>query len=231
MSADMDPFDGLEFKRHEPPGAAVSARIRRACTSDLTPAGSVSARRRLLLTALVALAGLSALLAAGLHDHRDLGANTESVLWGALGWAGVLSVVIGIGVARPPGKRLGWPARVLVATLVPLAFLAYLALATRETLPVDRALDDQGTLGCGVYTLLTSAVVALGIMLPWRRTDPFNPGLTGALLGLGGGLVAATAANVVCPCREGWHLWLAHGASLVLVVLIGAWVGRRWLAP
>lgn len=227
----MDPFDGLEFKRDVPPGDAVTARIRRTCTTDLTPAGSVSARRRLLFTALVALAGLSALLAVGLHDHRDPGSNTESALWGALGWASVLFAVLGLGVARPPGKRVRWQARLLVATLVPLAFLAYLAFATRETLPLDRALDDQSTMGCGVYTLLTSAIVALGIMLPWRRTDPFNPGLTGALLGLGGGLVAAIAANVVCPCREGWHLWLAHGASLVTVVLIGAWVGRRWLAP
>lgn len=231
MSADMDPFDGLEFKRDVAPGEAVSARIRRTCTKGLTPAGAVSARRRLVITALVALIGFSALLAAGLHDHRDLGSSADSILYGALGWFSVLCVVLVIGVARPPGKRVGWLARLLVATLVPLSFLAWLALVSNETLPLGRSLDDQGTLGCGLYTLLTSAVVSLGIMLPWRRTDPLSPGLTGALLGLGGGLVAATAANVVCPCREGWHLWLAHGASLVTVVLIGAWVGRRWLAP
>ncbi len=226
----MDPFDGLEFKRDEPPGAAVSARIRRACTSDLTPAGALSARRRLLMTAIVAAAGLAALLAAGLRDH-DRGGASEATLWVAGGWVGVVSLVIGIGVARPPGKRSAWLTRVLVATLVPLSFCVYLALATSETLPLDHALHDSGTLGCGMYTLLTSALVALGVMLPWRRTDPVSPGLTGALLGLGGGLVAATAASVVCPSREGWHLWLAHGASLVVVVLIGAWVGRRWLAP
>lgn len=231
MSGDMDPFDGLEFKRNEAPGAAVSARIRRACTSDLTPAASVSAPRRLLLTALVAVAGLSGLLAAGLHDQREPGGDAGSALWAAVGWVSVVSVVIGIGVARPPGKRSGWRTRLLVATLVPVSFCVYLALASSETLPLDHALHDRGILGCGMYTLLTSAVVALGVMLPWRRTDPVSPGLTGALLGLGGGLVAATAASVVCPCREGWHLWLAHGASLVLVVLIGAWVGRRWLAP
>jgi len=227
----MDPFDGLEFKRDEPPCAAVSARIRRACTSDLTPASSLSARRRLLLTALAALAGLAALLAAGLWDHREPGGGSESVLWAALGWVSVVSVVLGVGVARPPGKRSAWTTRLLVATLVPLSFCVYLALATSETLSLDHALHDRGTMGCGLYTLLTSALVALGIMLPWRRTDPVSPALTGALLGLGGGLVAATAASVVCPCREGWHLGLAHGASLVIVVLIGAWVGRRWLAP
>ena len=231
MSADMDPFDRLEFKRDVQPGSAVSARIRQTCTRDLTPAGSVSRRRRLLLTALVALAGMSALLAAGLRGQHDLSSGAESMLYGALGWASVLCLVLGIGVARPPGKRVGWSARMLVATLVPIAFITYLALAASETLPVDHALEDRGTLACGVYTLLTSAIVALGIMLPWRRTDPVSPGLTGALLGLGGGLVAAVAASVVCPCREGWHLWLAHGASLVTVVLIGAWVGRKWLAP
>jgi len=225
----MDPFDSLEFQRDVQPREAVSAHIRHACTKNLTPARSVSRRSRLLLTALVAFAGLLALLAAGLHDHHDLG--SENALYGTLGWACVLLVVLGLGVARPPGKRVRWQARLLVALLVPLSFLGYLAFEASETLPMDRALGNEGTVGCGVYTLLTSAVVSLGIMLPWRRTDPVSPGLTGALLGLGGGLVAAIAIGVVCPCREGWHLWLAHGASLVTVVLIGAWVGRRWLAP
>jgi len=229
MSADMDPFHGLEPERGVPPGEAVSARIRQACTRDLTPARSVSPRRRFLLTALVAIIGLSALLAAGLHRHSEMAAT--SALYGALGWAGVLLAVIVIGVARPSGKRAGRGVRLLVATLVPLGFLVYLAFAAHRTDPLENAISDAGTRGCGVFTLLTSAVAALGIMLPWRRTDPFNPGLTGALLGLGGGLVAAIGADIVCPCREGWHLWLAHGASLVAMVLIGAWVGRRWLAP
>ena len=229
MSAEMDPFDSLEFRRDVQPGDAVSARIRHACTTNLTPARCVSPKNRLLVTALVALAGLSALIATGLHDNHDLG--SESARYGTLGWVCVLFSVLGLGVARPPGKRVRWQARMLVALLVPLSFLVYLALGASETLPVDRALGNEGTVGCGLFTLLTSAVVSLGIMLPWRRTDPVSPGLTGALLGLGGGLVAAIAIGVVCPCREGWHLWLAHGASLVTVVLIGAWVGRRWLAP
>lgn len=225
----MDPFDSLEFQRDVQPREAVSARIRHACTKNLTPARCVSQQKRLLVTGFVALAGLLALLAAGLHDHHQLG--SENALYATLGWACVLLLVLALGVARPPGKRVGWQARLLVALLVPLSFLVYLALGASETLPMGRALDNEGTVGCGLYTLLTSAVVSLGIMLPWRRTDPVSPGLTGALLGLGGGLVAAIAMGVVCPCREGWHLWLAHGASLVSVVLIGAWIGRRWLAP
>jgi hypothetical protein len=230
-AADMDPFDDLKFQRDLKPGQDVDARIRRACTSNLEPAHPLSRQRRLLLTAVVALAGLVAMLAFGLRHGTELHSGAESALWGALGWASVLLVVLGIGVARPPGKRLGAATRLLVATLVPLFFFCYLALGASDTLPLDHALDDGGTLGCGLFTLLSSAVVALGVILPWRRTDPFNPTLTGALLGLGGGLVAAIAMGVVCPCHEGWHLWLAHGASLVIVVLIGAWVGRRWLAP
>lgn len=231
MSADMDPFDDLQFQRDLKPGDEVGARIRRACTNNLEPAHPVSRRRRLLLTVGVALAGLVAMLANGLQHGSDFGSGTASVLYGALGWASVLLVVLGIGVARPPGRRLGWGSRMLVATLVPLFFFVYLAFGARDTLPLNHALDDGGTLGCGLFTLLSSAIVTLGVIAPWRRTDPFNPRLTGALLGLGGGLVAAIAMGVVCPCHEGWHLWLAHGASLVAVVLIGAWVGRRWLAP
>jgi len=230
-AADMDPFDDLQFQRDLKPGDEVGARIRRACTCDLEPARRVSRRRRLLLTGVVVLAGLVVMLSTGLQRGREFDSGAASVLYGALGWASVLLVVLGIGVARPAGKRMGWRARMLVATLVPLVFFVYLGLAAKSTLPLSHALDDGGTLGCGLFSLLSSAVVTLGVMLPWRRTDPFNPSLTGALLGLGGGLVAATAMGVVCPSHEGWHLWLAHGASLVTVVLIGAWVGRRWLAP
>lgn len=228
--ADFDPFDKLEFKREIPPGDAVESRIKRECTLGLKRRGTTSLKLRLLVTAALALISLAGILLLDVGDLHQIDRRVHAAALGILGWAGVLVAVLCIGLAQPPGKRMTWRTRMLVATSVPLVFFAYLGLVASRTVPLGEALCAS-TVSCGLHTLLMSAVVALGIMLPWRRTDPFNPGLTGALIGLGGGLVAAIAMGVVCPNREGWHLWLAHGVTLALVVLLSAWVGRRWLAP
>lgn len=229
-AADFDPFDKLEFKSEIPPSEAVGSRIKQQCTRDLTRCSKASLELRLLATGAFALLGLAGILLLDVSDLNQIDRRVHAAALGMLGWALVLVMVLIVGLARPPGKRMTGRTRMLVATLVPLVFFAYLGLMASRTVPLGDALCAS-TITCGLHTLLMSAVVSLGIMLPWRRTDPFNPGVTGALIGLGGGLVAAIAMGVVCPNREGWHLWLAHGATLTAVVLLSALVGRRWLAP
>lgn len=229
-AADLDPFEAVKLAPERPPSEHVSARIKAECTQGLAPCRSLSIHQRLLLTALVAGVGACAIVGlsgAMSRAHQQI----ESAFFGTLAWAVVLSVVLALGLARPPGKRATSRTRLLIAASVPAMFMVYLGLSAANMLPVGQVVADENTLACGLHTLLCSSAVCLGIMLPWRRTDPFNPGLTGALLGLGGGLLAALAMGVVCPSREGWHLCLSHGLVLMLVVGVGALVGRRWLAP
>ena len=230
-ATDRDPIEDLKLAERHLPSAAVTERIRKACTRDLKPERAHSLRMRWVLTALGTTGGLLLVLGLTPNAMAKLPEELETAAYGFLGWGIVLCLVLFVGVAKPPGKRLGGRARLGIATLVPLLFLSYLGFVASERAPLGQALGDSGTLACGLYALFSSAVVAAGVMLPWRRTDPFNPGLTGALLGLGAGLAAALAVGVVCPCREGWHLWLSHGVALVVVTGLGAWVGRRWLAP
>ena len=76
------------------------------------------------------------------------------------------------------------------------------------------------------------AIVPLaGLLLSWRRTDPFTPFLTGALIGGWAGLAGAVALGLFCPSCDVGHLILGHGGVVLLGIMIGGWLGRRLLAP
>jgi hypothetical protein len=231
MSSDLEPLEDLPFAEDKLPAPSTTALIRLECTRKLQRQRMLSGGWRFLITLALALAGVLVIAVTRGGELAPLEPLLSSALYGALGWAAVLLAVFALGILRPPGTRAtGW-IRVSVAVLVPATFLIYLAFLASDRLPIQEALGSSSIMACGVHTLLASAGVALGVMLPWRRTDPFNPGLTGALLALGGALAASIAMGVVCPSREGWHLWLAHGLTLISIVLVGAWIGRRWLAP
>ena len=61
-AADPDPFDDLKFSQEVRPAPEVAARIKHNCTRDLCPGRPSSLRRRVLLTALVAVVGLFGIL-------------------------------------------------------------------------------------------------------------------------------------------------------------------------
>jgi hypothetical protein len=44
-------------------------------------------------------------------------------------------------------------------------------------------------------------------------------------------LVGAVALDMTCPHLEAWHLWIGHGLTLLMLVAMGWYAGRRWLAP
>jgi hypothetical protein len=138
-----------------------------------------------------------------------------------------------VGLVRPPGKRGSRVLRLALAISIPIAFVAYLALAASSSLPLGRFLHEGvgHTVACGVHALLFGALVAGGTLFLWRGTDPLTPGLSGAIAGLLGGLAGAVGIGVSCPSGESWHLWLAHGSAVLLFVGLGFWAGRRWLAP
>jgi hypothetical protein len=84
---------------------------------------------------------------------------------------------------------------------------------------------------CGTFALIVGAIASGGTLYVWRRTDPLTPGLSGALAGLLGGIAAGVGVGIACPSAESWHLWLAHGTTVLVLVIVGAVVGKKWLAP
>jgi hypothetical protein len=211
----------------------VSQAIRRECTKGLCAKRGASAGQR-LFAALVIAAGTTGLLAWLATTSARPDGTVASGLYGVVGWGIVLTAILSMSLGRPPGRRGSALWRVLVATLLPVAFFAYLGFAASGRVEFEtfsHGAHASHAVRCGFISLLIGALVAGGVMTCFRRTDPLTPGLSGAIVGLAGGLTSAVAVGIACPSSEAWHLWAAHGLVVVALILLGLGVGRRVLSP
>jgi hypothetical protein len=162
------------------------------------------------------------------------GATLASALYGAAGWAIIQTLVLVFGLARPPGRKPARAVRLVIAVVVPIVFLGYLATTASAQLPFEtfsQGATASHAVGCGLVSLFLGALVSGGVLLLWRGTDPLTPGISGALVGLVGGLGGAVAIGIACPSHEAWHLGCAHGLGVIALVFLGGAVGRRLLSP
>lgn len=122
------------------------------------------------------------------------------------------------------GQRRGLVACLAIGTLLAFTTLAesFLHLGGDVHIPVVR---------CSTHALITGMVALASLLWIWRRTDPFSPMLTGALLGASSGIVGAIAVTFACSNREGFHLLISHGLTTTALAIVGAGLGRRWLTP
>lgn len=214
------------------PNDEVSRRIRRDCTQNIEKARGMSALQRGVLSLVLSASVVGLLTYLSRYTGRTDTA-LRAALFGAVGWGLVHAAVLFVGLVRPPGKRGSRLWRFGLAISLPIAFVAYLALAANSSLPFNRFLHEGvgHTVACGVHAVLFGALVSGGMLFLWRGTDPLTPGLSGAIAGLLGGLAGAVGIGVSCPSGETWHLWIAHGSAVVLFVGVGFWAGRKWLSP
>ena len=227
-------LDSLPWPKSVAPPRGVEAHIRQACTKQLVPVRPMSARRRTVWSVISSGAMFAVLLAIGWMRHPPESAVTTALV-GAVVWGCIQAAVLWAGMSRPPGRRLPRRLRWAVIAVVLAGFFLYLTVAATHVLSPKEFLDSPGstrsTVVCGIHALVFGLLAAGVLMALWRGTDPFSPRLTGAVAGLGGGLVGGVALDMTCRSVEAWHLWLGHGLMLVLVVAAGWAVGRRWLSP
>ena len=210
------------------PSASISQAIRQQCTEDLVAKRSLTRTQRALLCLIPVVLVISSL--AMLQGGKGVHNVSQTALLGAGGWSLVLLCVLSFGVsAGSASQRI---LRVLAALAIPLAYLVYLALGSDHWVPLaEVANHSHSTAHCGTMSLSLGAVTTVAVMFVWKRSDPFNPGLSGALIGLVGGLAGALSVHMVCPSQEGWHLWLGHGLSVMLIAGLSVALGRKLLAP
>lgn len=231
--SERDPLDDLPWPKPPEPGAAVSAKICGSCTRNLASQKCRSARRRAALSMLFPTAAIGVGCWFAL-DEGFADGIIRSGLYGAIAWSAVLSVTLLFGLASPPGQRPRVAVRVGIAVLVPLVFLVYLTNSAWGHVSIatfSHGAYAHHALRCGAVCFAAGALMSGGVMLLWRRTDPLTPGLSGALLGLVGGMGSALGMGVACPSHEAWHLIVSHGVVVISLVVLGAAAGRRLLAP
>jgi predicted membrane channel-forming protein YqfA (hemolysin III family) len=215
------------------PSESCSKAIRGKCTQGLCAKRGVSALGRALLTL-----GLSALVIGyytwyALADHEP-SALVRTALLGAIGWLGAQALMVFVALARPPGKRGSRALRLGMLFGVPLLFIGYLCLVSTEHFTLGKFAHGAPiahAIGCSLVALFFGALIAGGALIAWRHTDPYNPGISGAMIGLVAGIASGSGMTIACGSHELWHACVAHGAVVFALALLGFGFGRRLLAP
>ena len=232
-SSEHDMLADLPWPSPTEPRAAVSDAICKHCTKGLHAKRGASAEKRVVLSLLVSGVVTGILIALAV-SRGSAGATLSSALYGAAGWAIIQTLVLVFGLARPPGRKPARALRLVIAVVVPIVFLGYLATTASAKLPFEtfsQGATASHAMGCGLFSLFVGSLVSGGVLLLWRGTDPLTPGISGALVGLVGGLGGAVGVGIACPSHEAWHLGCAHGLGVIALVFLGGAVGRRLLSP
>ena len=164
---------------------------------------------------------------------REYDRPTVLVVLTCLGWSVIASAAAWIGVARG-SSMLGRSTASLVALIVatPLALLAW---KVGVTVPFGPRMLAPWPTRPGFLCLWLSLAMAVPLLAAFvavrRRSDPVHPGLAGAALGVTAGVAAGTLVDLWCPVGFVPHVLLGHILPLFAVAALGAWAGRRFLAP
>jgi hypothetical protein len=232
-AGELDALADLPWPSPAEPPKALSDAICSHCTKSLRSGRGASAEKRVLLSLLIS-GTLTGLLIALSVTTGSAGAIVSSALYGAAGWAIIQGLVLVVGLARPPGRKPARALRLVIAVVVPIVFLGYLATTASARLSFEtfsQGATASHAVGCGFVSLFFGALISGGVLLLWRGTDPLTPGISGALVGLVGGLGGAIAMGIACPSHEAWHLGCSHGLGVIALVFLGGAVGRRLLSP
>lgn len=189
----------------------------------VVPSRSINKRRWTMSLAL--FVGLMLTSIGGLKQ-----APTTLIVTGAALSLG-LSALFSSGFMPRAGRTASRPLRRVLLLLTTIGTLVGLSLLAREFLDISEHLVTRLSVACFAHVLLTGALASGLSALMWRRTDPFSPHLTGALLGAFGGLLGVLSVGMTCPSTEGWHLLFGHGLSVSTLAALGAFFGPRILSP
>lgn len=225
MKAD-DPFAQLAAQAPRPRDSVLQS-IHRELDKDTKSHHCLSKRQRVTLSASLLALGLV------LASAKALVAHPQSLLVASAALMSMAGLVLAGGM--PEGRsRLDLPVRRSLVFILVVAVFVALTLRAESFLTVGEFILADGlasTTVCFVHSFMGGVAGTILLMLLWRRTDPFSPSISGALLGCLGGLMGMLSVELLCENGEGLHLTLGHGLPVLALALVGMLVGRRWLTP
>ena len=230
MTGPDDALDSLPpLPTPEGPSAATSDAIRRAVHADLCPVKRRSLGRRMLFVLAAGLAtGLLVVVSYGGFGFTGMSRHVAATVVCSL-LAGLAAIALGGSftpkvTALPPGSTR----MLLLATLVVTWSLYLVAGVADEAMATALS---ASSVGCGLRSTLAGAVGAGAFMWIWRKTDPWTPRLSGALIGACAGAIASAGVGIPCPPEQGGHMVVGHWLAVPVLALLGALMAPRVLSP
>jgi hypothetical protein len=83
---------------------------------------------------------------------------------------------------------------------------------------------------CFGLTLAFALLPLVALAIVRRRSDPTHPRSLGAALGVAAGMYAAVMVDLWCPVGDLRHVVLGHALPIVILGIVGIWLGHRVLA-
>lgn len=190
-------------------------------------------RRLRVIAIVIGIAWLGALLAkTGLRaDHHEISPVYAYGLPILMYVSGML--MLGLAVSRGrsgAGPRSRW-VRLSIALLPVLFVLSslWIEVGAHSRVPADVKSLWSANAACGALTTALGAVPFAVAIFALRHAFPVHAAGRGALVGLCSGLAAAATIHLHCSVADTSHILLSHGGPLVLLTVIGAWLGNRFL--
>ena len=166
-------------------------------------------------------------------DGTEHGAGRASWFYVAttLGWAAVAALSMWVALARGR-SALGRPRAILLAIAVatPAALFAMmfgLALVHPEVTLIH---PERLGLKCLGLTVAAAAFPLIALAMARRGSDPVHPVATGAALGAASGASSGVMVEMWCPVATPAHIAFGHILPIVLLTLLGAVLGARFIA-
>lgn len=203
----------------------VPAALRSAVKRDLRPVRPLATPRRRAL----AILPLGLVLLVGMPMFWQWCTRSGALApWPSWGLS-ALESALGL-VTLAAGFREAVPGRALsnriVVGLIGAAWIGFVAVNAATQMPVPDAIpfatNLQWVREC--IAMATAFSVPVLAVVGWlvARALPHRPALTGALCGLGVGLMADAGLRLVCRDGELAHLVIAHGGAIAIVMALGA---------
>lgn len=223
MTDDRDSLPELSF---DGPSQETGRAIREAVAADLDKVAPRTLRTRTLHALVVAaIVGALTIASFGPGALAHVLDDPPTLFVGAL--ITIATVLIATSAFAPRLKPLGRDTRGLVVAVGIAAWSLYLVSTVSE---VDWSSIGTAS-GCAVRSLGAGIVGAAAFMWVWRKTDPWTPRLSGALIGVCAGIVASAHVGIVCAGAHGGHVLIGHWLVVPVLAACGFAFSRRVLAP
>jgi hypothetical protein len=149
----------------------------------------------------------------------------------AAGW-GLVAVVVSFIALGRGRSMLGRSRNLLLGFVIaaPPALLGW-SLLWNALYPVTLTpCVGRPGLVCLDLAVVIGVLPVLFLVLGRKNTDPVHPAMTGAALGAAVGTWSALTIDLTCECTNPSHVALGHVLPVVLLIVFGAWLGKRLIA-